>query len=211
MPNRARAAAEPALLTLLTSEAQSPVGAAVAWTLSHEPSAAARRALLQALFSGSSDVRRAVLAGATTAPVPEIALTSDAGEALAIDQWLRQIAHASDAHAPWTSEWPAAATALAPAVGVLLAPDQSRAVLLRTLDDLDARSDGMALGPLTESAALTPDARAALADIATQIEPALTRLARSNDAALAAHARSILGKAHRTQLPTKIDAPPGLS
>ena len=68
-----------------------------------------------------------------------------------------------------------------------------RDLQLRALDDLDARPDGIAAGPLS-AGALSPADRAALDELGQRLVPVLRKLAASADPAVAARAAEVLVK-----------------
>jgi tetratricopeptide (TPR) repeat protein/HEAT repeat protein len=177
-----------------------------AWALGRLGAKASAATLLHAVFVRREPVRRAALdalAGGTPLELGEperLALIDGGG--LAVHPWVAQLAtpthHAEVPSTMWRGQEGEIAKALEDALA------RHRDLQLRALGDLDARTDGLALGPLTPA---TPSAqeRAALDEIGARLRGTLERLAHHTDVQVRARAVHVLAKV-RGGVPTVVQA-----
>jgi tetratricopeptide (TPR) repeat protein/HEAT repeat protein len=177
-----------------------------AWALGRLGARASAPSLIELLFVRREPVRRMALdALAGSAPLelgePERLATVDGG-GLAVRAWVASLGlTATHAEIP-ASSWRELPDELARALGDALS--RHRDLQLRALGDLDARTDGLALGPLTMGPP-DPASRAALDELGARLRGTLERLAGKADVQVRARAIHVLAKV-RGGLPTVVQA-----
>jgi superkiller protein 3 len=173
-----------------------------AWALGLMGGRRAVPALLRAVFLRRDPVRRAALEALARAQstvgqrrAPSLAWPEPerGSDGLDVRAWLGAVGGTPvrDGEASASPVWRGCEADVAAALADALT--RHRDLALRALQDLDARPDGIALGPLTP-AAPTPADRAALDDIGARLLATVRPLARHADAAVRARAVRVLGK-----------------
>jgi HEAT repeat protein len=187
-PEHEQSAARAALLDTLDEGAED-VQRKAAWALGQLGARAASPALIHAVFVKREEVRRAALAALLRGPIA-LGEPERIADGLDVRGWVHSLAAELPAELP-----PSAWRGLEREIGDALADALGRHhdLQLRTLDDLDARADGLAIGPLT-AGALTPADRGAVDEIGTRLLPALKKLSHGGDRAVAARALAVLAK-----------------
>jgi tetratricopeptide (TPR) repeat protein len=176
-----------------------------AWALGRLGAKHAAATLLGAVFVRRDGVRRMAIealagSGDITVGEPERAPLGEGG-GLDVRAWVAALGGPGRTSAP-ASVWRGLDGDVAHALDDALS--RHRDLQLRALADLDARGDGLALGPLTSGPLSSAD-HAALDQLGEKLRPVLERLTAKGDAGVRAAAVHVLGKV-RGGLPTVIRA-----
>jgi tetratricopeptide (TPR) repeat protein/HEAT repeat protein len=189
-----RAAAGRAALIETLAEGADDVQRKAAWALGAIGGRAAAPALVRAVYVKREPVRRAALEALARTGGPsltrELGVPEYGSDGIDVREWIARFGPPGADTAPaasWRGLEDDVAAAIADALG------RHRDLVLRTLADLDARADGLALGPLS-SDDLGAAERAAVAAVGARIAPTLKRLLQHADATVRAGAARVLAK-----------------
>ncbi len=174
-----------------------------AWALGQLGARKAAAPLLAAVFTKRDEVRRVALAALEphSSQTPLLGEPARGADGLDVRGWVAELDCPGRDQAP-PSSWRGLETEVAAAITEALG--RHRDLVLRALADLDARDDGLALGPLT-AGKLEPQDRAAVDDVGSRLLPAVARLTQHADPLVRARAVHVMAKL-RDGLPRMLQA-----